>query len=77
MICRSFLVVILATRVFLAQEISRQSATPSTPPADPTDLLTRARDKIATVTRRLRKYRCLDTIDRTYYVVPIEKTSVT
>ena len=42
---------------------------------DPSTLLARARDKIAGAARRLPKCTCLETIERTWYTAPIEKTS--
>ncbi|MGD1098156.1 MAG: hypothetical protein ABSB35_39980 [Bryobacteraceae bacterium] len=38
-------------------------------------LLARARDKILDSIRRIPKYNCLETIDRTYYIAPPEKKS--
>src|ERR1700728_4850273 len=42
---------------------------------DPADLLERARVKVAGITRRLLKYTCLETVERIYYVVPVERIS--
>jgi hypothetical protein len=42
---------------------------------DSSTLLARARDKIAGAARRLPKCTCLETIERTYYRAPVEKTS--
>jgi hypothetical protein len=42
---------------------------------DSSALLARAREKIVNATHRLLKCTCLETIDRTYYVAPIEKLS--
>jgi hypothetical protein len=40
---------------------------------DPTQLMLQAREKLLSAVRRLPKYTCLETIDRSYYVVPREK----
>src|SRR4249919_72816 len=40
---------------------------------DPTQLLMQAREKLLNAVRRLPKYTCLETIDRSYYVAPPEK----
>jgi hypothetical protein len=42
---------------------------------DSSAMLTRARDTIAGAARRLPKCTCLETIERTYYTVPIEKAN--
>ena len=42
-------------------------------PDDPAALLDRAREKIVRTTRRLPKFTCRETIERTYYVVPPPK----
>ncbi|MGD1098155.1 MAG: hypothetical protein ABSB35_39975 [Bryobacteraceae bacterium] len=54
---RAFIVAILAARVLSAQDESSA-------------LLARAREKILDSLRRLPKYTCLETIDRTYYAAP-------
>jgi hypothetical protein len=71
MLARALVVTFLAADIIVAQ----QAVTPSTPAADPTDLLARAREKLTGITRRLLKYTCLETIERTYYVLPAEKVS--
>jgi hypothetical protein len=40
---------------------------------DPTQLMLQAREKLLNAVRRLPKYTCLETIDRSYYVAPREK----
>ena len=62
MIGRAFLAAMLAARLILAQE-------------DPNAVLARARVKVAGITGRLLKYTCLETIERMYYAMPVEKTS--
>lgn len=68
---RALIVALVAARVVFDQAL---------PPAvgDPEDasaLLTRAREKVLDSIRSLPKYTCLETIDRTYYVLPPEKHS--
>jgi hypothetical protein len=62
MLPRAFIIAIVAVRVLSAQDESSA-------------LLERAREKILNSTRRMPKYTCLQTIDRTYYVPRPEKLS--
>jgi hypothetical protein len=48
-----------------------QNTTASALAPDPIALLSQAKEKFASVARRLRRYTCIETIDRTYYAAPI------
>ena len=58
MIPRIRLVMALASAMALAAQTA----------GDPSDILARARYEIAAAMRRLPKYTCVETIDRSYYV---------
>ncbi len=67
---RTLVVAIVAARIVYAQAVP--------PPAeiraeDGAVLLERAREKVLSAKRRLPKYACLETINRTFYVSPPEK----
>jgi hypothetical protein len=68
---RALIVAIVALRVAHAQAVP--------PPAAGiraeawVDLLERGREKVLSSIRRLPKYTCLETINRTYYVLPPEQ----
>lgn len=51
------------------------AVTPTVATADHSAILSRALEKLAGTTRRLLKYTCLETIERTYYIEPSKKLS--
>ncbi len=72
--CRRVLIVALvAAPVIFEQAWPAPSAIGQ--PEGASALLTRATERILDSTRRLPKYTCLETVDRTYYVPPREKHS--
>ena len=68
---RALIVAMVALRVAHAQAVPP----PGIRAEDGADLLERAREKVLVTTHRLPKYTCLETINRTYYVLPPEKHS--
>jgi len=61
--------------VLMAAVAARIISAQAAPAADASGLLERAREKILTSTRRMPKYTCLETIDRTYYFLRPQKHS--
>jgi hypothetical protein len=77
MLCWAVIVAILSARITLAQAVPASIADltvkSSITSADPVDVLARARVRLAAIARKLPKYTCLETIERTYYAAPTEK----
>jgi hypothetical protein len=79
MLCRSVILAILAARFTLAQtppSIADLTVRSSLTTADPVATLARARVKLAAIARSLPRYTCLETIERSYYSVPVKKAPV-
>ena len=78
---RGFVIGVFIIQVALAQvalegnRVAPQNPTASAAAPDPAELLNQATAKFASVARRLRRYTCIETMERTYYAPPVEKVS--
>jgi hypothetical protein len=67
---RALIMAIVVARVAYAQAVPPPAGIRAEVGAD---LLERAREKVLSATRRLPKYTCLETINRTFYIPPAKK----